>query len=427
MCVTFAQLSSGGGSSVDSGGSSGSTGGSASITSGGSNPSLGGSSTAGGSSPQTGGSPPISGGSMATGGSSQATGGSSTTVQSLYTVTKVSSGTYPSTEGIVRITTDSTSIYWTSYYSTSSTAHMGTIKKMPKVGGPSTTLITTSGSTPTDLLIRNGQIYWMEMLDGTLTTNINRTPVTGGSSITLTAATSTSSTQTIPQYLKSDGQYLYWIGTSLVRSDIGYATDVQTIVNSMSINGGAVTTIQTLGSSGTPFPTWAVTDGDTDRICYTIVWNSTYKADSQWLSSTYPGLYCVNKSSISNGTNLAIVSSQLPTLDKFSCPTAYAAGHVFWVNQYGIANDSGYLSQETEYLPSSTINCNSVTSMTGDSTSLFYTNQNGGGVDLHQVNLMDKSDKILTSTSAFTYMKSDDSSLFWVDQSLSSINRISEY
>ena len=92
-------------------------------------------------------------------------------------------------------------------------------------------------------------------------------------------------------------------------------------------------------------------------------------------------------------------------------PTTYAAGHVYFPNPYGIADELHYSSTDTFLTTSSALGSNG-NYMTTDATDLFYIYQQ----QVHQVDTTTKVDQPLTPTgTSISSMTSDGTTLFWVD------------
>ena len=398
-----------GGSNPGIGGSK-ATGGSTTQATGGSTPGTGGSPSTGGSTPGTGGSPSTGGSTPGTGGSSpQATGGAAPTTQTLYQGISVQALIYPGSENIGIIRTDSTSIYWSTVRTSDNrgTAYSSSIRTMPKTGGNPITIVTApSGSEIGDLVVNGGYVYWMEWIQSTGQVKINKALVNGTSVTTLTTVASpyTGSTRPILLTLRTDGTYLFWVGTPVIQYDTnGYASDTFTRIDKISINGGAVTPLTTVTGGST----WSVTlGGDTNVICYTMIVAGVYIPNNNgWLADARPFTQC------SNPSNQYITAGNLQSFtdpgSSYSIDTTYSAGHLYFPNQYGIADELHYSATNT--LLTSALGCSGF--LTSDTTELFYVS-NG---TIHQVNISTKDDQPLTSAILLNSMTSDGSTLFWVD------------
>ena len=278
---------------------------------------------------------------------------------------------------------------------------------MPKTGGTTATIVTApSGSILADLVIDGGYVYWMEWVQSTGQVKINKALIDGTSASTLTTVASPykGSTRPIFTTLRTDGTYLFWVGTPDIQYDTnGYSNDTTTRIDMISVNGGAVTTLVSL-----PGPTWDVTlGGDTSVICYEMIVNGVFVLNStSWYADSRPSIQC------SSPSNHQIAYGDMPSFATSASHllTTYAAGHFYFPNGYGIANELHYSSTDT-FLTSPTA-VGEQGYMTNDATDLFYIS----GQQVHQVDTTTKVDQTLTPPgTSIVSMTSDGTTLFWVD------------
>jgi hypothetical protein len=286
---------------------------------------------------------------------------------------------------------------------------------MPKTGGNPITIVTApSGSEVGDLVVNGGYIYWMEWVQSTGQVKINKALVNGTSATTLTTVASpyTGSTRPILLTLRTDGTYLFWVGTPVIQYDTnGYASDTFTRIDMISVNGGAVKTLATVTGGST----WNVTlGGDTSVICYTMIVAGVYIPNNNgWLADARPFIQCSSPSnqSIAGGNLQSFTDPVSSYVSSFY--TTYAAGNIYFPNQYGIANQSycSNCSFPYTFLTSATAQGAYGWYLESDATDLFYVSQQ----NIHQVNTTTKVDQPLTSGTSINSMTSDGSTLFWVD------------
>jgi hypothetical protein len=277
---------------------------------------------------------------------------------------------------------------------------------MPKTGGNPTTIVTApSGSVIADLVVNGGYVYWMEWARSTGQVKINKALIDGTSASTLTTVASPykGSTRPIFTTLRTDGTYLFWVGTPDIQYDTnGYANDTTTRIDMISVNGGAVSTLTSV-----PGPTWDVTlGGDTSVICYKMIVNGVFVLNStSWYADSRPSIQC------SSPSNHEITGANTPSFSNFSShsPSTYSTGGLFFPNAYGIG--SGPSSIDTLLTSSSAIAGGSGY-LTSDDTDLFYIS----GQQVHQAKIATKVDQPLTPTgTSIISMTSDGTTLFWVD------------
>lgn len=401
-----------GGSQPSTGGSNPGTGGNPSTggtpATGGSDLGTGGSDPGtGGSDPGVGGSDPGTGGTPASGGSSTTTtGGAAPTVNTLYEGISVPVGTYPGSESHGSLRTDASNLYWATYrdLSSGSTTISSIIRKAPKTGGASTTIVTApSGSAVGDLVVAGGYIYWMEWVRSTGQVKINKATVDGASPTTLTTIASPyGTTRPLLLALRTDGTYLFWVATPVIQYDTtGWASDTFTRIDQISVNGGAVSTLATVTGGAT----WDVTlGGDTSVLCYKMIVAGTYSPTYNWWGNARPFMHC------SSPTNPMVNMGQIPSFTDLPSSvdgsTTYSNLYVYLHNSYGISDTFRTTAENTLLKVQNTGDY-----LNSDATHLFYL-LNG---QIYQANLTTFDSQPLAPVTSLRIMTSDGTTLFWVD------------